>query len=231
MATLLCKEKDLMLKKPTLPELALLGAISAFIGLASQPMPAQTKTGPTGNIAEIASSTSSVVDKELMNVAAAHKVKVQARRAVYISSENFTLIHVPLQDIEKYKDADFTAGVPLMLIIVKQAEASGVLNGSYVVKVQFAPGASSGKAIYLDSTGAVAAERELLIRKTEPFPFSDIAGPPGKANRAVGGAIVKGTGPTPVGIPNITSTGCVGTQCYVDCAGWQPYRVLYFATN
>jgi len=231
-----------MLKQSALRGLALFMGLSIIPGPESHLMVAQTKTQPTSNVVSLASSTSAAVNKEVMNAASAHQVKVQADRAVLINEKDFTLIHVPLQNIEKYKQADFTAGVPIMLILVRRAGDPGGLNGSYVVKAQFAPGASTGKAFYLDSKGAVAAERELLIRSSEPFPFSETTGSFEKENRAAAGGIVKGTGPqptatpTPLDIPNITSTGCLhpygpkDKHCYVDCFGPGWGYVLYYWT-
>jgi len=231
-----------MLKQSALRGLALFMGLCIILGPELHLMVAQTRTQATGNLAALASSTSAAVNKEVMNAALAHQVKVQADRAVVINEKDFTLVHVPLQGIEKYKQADFIAGVPIMLILVRRAGDPGGLNGSYVVKAQFAAGASTGKAFYLDSKGAVAAQRELLIGSSEPFPFSETPRSSEKENRAAAGGIVKGTGPqptatpTPVDIPVITSTGCQhpygpnDKTCYVDCAGWQPYQVLYFPT-
>jgi hypothetical protein len=216
-------------KQKLLNALTILGFATAMVGVLSNPLSAQIKTGASTNLDQIASNTFNSVKKELLDAAAAHKVTVQSERAVYVSDKNITLIHSPLQGIEKYRDADFAAGVPLMLVIIKATQTPRALNGSYVVKVQFPPGASSGKAIFIDSKGGIAAQRELIIKNGKQFPLSSSADSLRKPNFTQGDVVV-----TPAEIPNITSTHCAhpknpDSSCYVDCSGWDPYHTLTFS--
>lgn len=102
--------------------------------------------------------------KELQAAAKAHGVKIKVNQMVYASLEKVTIVHVPLAGIEKYKDADFAAGAPLQLMIVKSTMRGDIPSGSYVVKAQYRPGATSGSAIFTDRTGIVVTQRELIVR-------------------------------------------------------------------
>jgi|GEM_PF-6659727 hypothetical protein len=223
-----------MFKQKMFLAVGILGFTFAVVGLLSRPMPAQTRTSVAVNLDQAASNTLAAARKALLDAAATHKVTVQAERAVYVSDQGITLIHAPLQGIEKYQDADFTAGVPVMLIIIKSAEiksteASRALNGSYVVRAQFQPGASSGKATFIDSKGKIARQRELIIKTGGQFPLNELGTYSRQANPKQDGGL-----PVPAEIPVITSTHCAhpshpDSSCYVDCSGWSPPRTLYFS--
>jgi hypothetical protein len=155
-----------------------------------------------------------VAKKELQSAAKAHQVKINADEAVYASFANLTILQAPIAGIEKYEDSDFAAGAPIQLIIIKSARKGEIPNGSYVVKAQHRPRATTGEAIFTDQTGAVAGRRKLLIRTAEQcavlFP-----------------EVYSG----PQNIPAVTSWHCFPKapgHYYVDCAGWKPYRVLYY---
>jgi hypothetical protein len=155
--------------------------------------------------------------EELQTAAKAHGVKIKADRVVYASLEKTTIVHVPLAGIEKYKDADFAAGAPVQLVIVKSTAKGEIPDGAYVVKAQYRPGAKSGKAIFTDRTGAVIAQRNLIVRTV--------------AQSAVLFPGVYPDDPGPQNIPVITSTHCFEKSpgdWAVDCAGWIPYRVFYY---
>lgn len=154
---------------------------------------------------------------ELQAAAKAHGVKIRADRMVYASLEKTTIVHVPLLGIERYKDADFAAGAPIQLVIVRSTVKGEIPNGAYVVKAQYRPRAKSGKALFTDRNGAVVAQRDLLVRTA--------------AQSAVLFPGVYPDNPGPQDIPVITSTHCFEKSpgdWAVDCAGWIPYRVLYY---
>jgi hypothetical protein len=153
-------------------------------------------------------------EKELLAAATEHKVHIQVDRMISASTQTTTILHAPLQGIERYKDADFSAGAKVLLMIVKSSARRAIPNGSYVVKVQHRPGATSGKALFTDTKGTVVAQRNLIIRTREQAAvlFPEVY-----------------SGPDPVDIPVITSTHVWHNNHWaVDCAGWQPYRVLYY---
>jgi hypothetical protein len=155
--------------------------------------------------------------QELLDAAKAHKVSIQADRMAYVSDGKTTIVHAPITGMSKYRDADFAAGAPILLIMVKSTLKLGIPNGSYVVKAQYRPGATSGRAIFTDRNGTVSAQRELLVRTWKQsgvlFPSTY-------------------TDPPPVDIANITSTHITFWDAhgiphyYVDCSGVN--GTLYF---
>jgi hypothetical protein len=159
------------------------------------------------------------IRKEMVAAAKAHRVEIDADRTSYVSGSGLTIVQAPLAGIEGYGDADFEAGAPIHLLIVRSGIRNDVPDGSYVVKAQFGPRAASGRAIFMDRGGAAVAERELLVRTREQAEvlFPRIYPPSSD----------------PQFIPVITSThqwAYVGNgwKWAVDCAGWDPYRVLYY---
>ncbi|HEY4593420.1 MAG TPA: hypothetical protein VIJ61_13480, partial [Thermoanaerobaculia bacterium] len=81
-------------------------------------------------------------------------------------------------------------------------------------------GATSGEALFVDKKGAVVARRPLIIRTPEQSAVLFPGVYPGSSG-----------GGGPLGIPNITSIHNLGNgHIFVDCAGWQPFRILYFST-
>jgi hypothetical protein len=154
--------------------------------------------------------------KELQAAAKAHRVKIELGQVIYGSFANITIVLAPIAGIEKYKDADFEMGAPIHLVIVKSTKKGEIPNGAYVVKAQHGLRATSGKAIFTDSTGTVVARRNLIVRTAKqsavlfPEVYSDS---------------------DPQNIPHVTSWHCFPKSSggyYVDCAGWIPYRVLYY---
>lgn len=152
--------------------------------------------------------------KELQTAAKAHGVRVKVNQMAYANLEKLTIAHVPIVGIEKYKDADFEAGAPIQLLLVKATARGDIPSGSYVVKVQHRPRATSGTAFFTNRTGTVVTQRKLIIRtwKQSAVLFPDVYSDPG-----------------PQLIPVITSTHVWHNNKWaVDCAGWIPYRVLYY---
>jgi len=157
---------------------------------------------------------SETTKRELQTAAKAHGVRIRANQMAYANLEKLTIAHAPIVGIEKYKDADFERGSPIQLLLVKTTMRGDIPSGSYVVKVQHRPRATSGKALFTDRTGTVVVQRKLIIRTWEqsavlfPSVFTD---------------------PGPQLIPVITSTHVWHNNKWaVDCAGWIPYRVLYY---
>lgn len=161
-----------------------------------------------------AANVLAMAKKELQSAAKMHRVKVERDQAVYTTFANITIVHAPIAGIEKYEDSDFAQGAPIQLVIVKSTKKGEIPNGAYVVKAQHRARANSGEAIFTDRTGAVAARRKLIIRTAEQ---SAVLFP----------EIYSG----PMNIPMVTSTHVFpkgNGHWYVDCAGWKPYRILYY---
>jgi hypothetical protein len=187
----------------------------------SQTPPAITLPKKTSGLSpafeKAAANVMAAAREELQAAAQAHGVKIKADRMVYASLERTTIVHVPIAGIEKYKDADFAAGAPIQLVIVRSTAKGEIPNGAYVVKAQYRPKAKSGKAIFTDRTGAVIAQRNLIVRTV--------------AQTSVLFPGVYPDDPGPQNIPVVTSTHCFEkspNDWAVDCAGWIPYRVLYY---
>ena len=154
------------------------------------------------------------VRKELQDAAKAHGVSIKVNQMAYATLEKLTIVHAPIVGIEKYKDADFEEGAPIQLLLVKTTTRGDIPSGSYVVKAQHRPRANSGQALFMDRTGSLVSQRKLIIRtwKQSAVLFPDVYSDPG-----------------PQLIPVITSTHVWHNNKWsVDCAGWIPYRVLYY---
>jgi hypothetical protein len=164
--------------------------------------------------AKATASALAIAKKELQAAAKVHRVKINVDRVIYGSFTNTTIVVAPLRGIEKYDNADFSAGAPIQLVIVSSTKRTKIPNGAFVVRAQYRPRARSGKALFMDSNGTIAAQRDLIIRTAEEsallFPWVY-------------------TGPQ--NIPHVTSWHCFEKSpgdWAVDCAGWDPYRVLYY---
>lgn len=166
------------------------------------------------NFEKTAANVLETTKRELETVARLHGVRIKANQMSYANLEKLTIAHAPIVGIEKYKDADFEAGAPIQLLLVKSTTRGDIPAGSYVVRVQHRPRAASGKALFMDRMGTVVAERKLIIRTWEQSAvlFPDVFSDPG-----------------PQLIPVVTSTHVWHNNKWsVDCAGWIPYRVLYY---
>lgn len=152
--------------------------------------------------------------QELLAAAKEYKVAIQESRIAYVDDGRARFAHAP---IPIPKNANFAAGVPVMLVSVKSTTKLGIPNGSYLVKAQYRAGSTAGKALFTDRKGIVSVQRELIVRTWEqsailfPSIFSD---------------------PKPAEIPNITSTEIFWDvngipHRYFNCAGVN--GVLYFA--
>jgi len=164
------------------------------------------------------------IRKELAAAASSHKVSIEIDKMIFGGDQNTLLAHAPITGMEKYGDKDFVTGAPIQLLIMRSNYRNDIPNGSYVVKAQYEPGATSGKAIFLDQSGKVALTRELRIKSLRESAayFPDVYGG------------------EPANIPVITSwhifsgyywdpvTKSWKPRYLVDCAGWTPYRVLYY---
>lgn len=150
---------------------------------------------------------------QLSQVAAAHDATIPDGLRSYVHFGTSVVAHAPLDGIGAYTEADFAAGVPLLALFVDEA-AGRFPNGAYVVWVRFKPGSKTGSATLVDADGQQVATVEAYSRSPD-----DIK------------AVFPGTydPPPPSNIPNITSTHVWHNNHWaVDCAGWQPYRVIYF---
>jgi hypothetical protein len=153
---------------------------------------------------------------QLASVAAARGRSVTPGLATYVHFGDDVLAHAPLDGIAAYTDDEFQAGALIMAIVISSPRPGAVPNGSYVVKVQFEPGADSGLATYIDGSGREMASVQAYSRT------------PTDINPVFPGAYDP---PPPPQIPNITSTHVWhNNHPAVDCAGWQPYHVIFYST-
>ena len=165
------------------------------------------------------------LQKELAAAASSHKVSIDLDKMLFAGDQNTLMAHAPITGMEKYGDRDFAAGAPIHLLIIRSTRKYDVPNGSYVVKIQFEPGAASGKAIFLDRNGKVATTRKLYIKSLSESAayFPDVY-----------------VGADPQNLPVVTSWHVFGGYYFdtksntwlprflVDCAGWKPYHVVYY---
>jgi hypothetical protein len=164
------------------------------------------------------------IRKEFVAAASSHQVSIDIDKMLFAGDQNILMAHAPITGMQKYGDKNFAVGAPIQLLIIRSALRYDIPNGSYVVKAQYEPGATSGKAIFLDQNGKVAATRKLYIKSLRESAayFPDVYGG------------------EPQDIPVITSWHVFGGYYFdkqtntwkprylVDCAGWDPYRVLYY---
>jgi hypothetical protein len=150
---------------------------------------------------------------QLAAVAAAHGHQIADGLATYAHFGDTVIAHAPLDGIAGYGDADFQAGVLIMAILIAEPSPGRIPNGAYVVQVKLEPGSNVGIATYFDAQGRAAATVAAYSRR--PQDIDPIF--PGAYD------------PSSPGIPNITSTHVWPNHHWtVDCAGWQPYRVIYY---
>jgi hypothetical protein len=168
----------------------------------------------SASAASPSSPSESKAFEQLAAVAAAHGHKIPDGLATYAHFGDTSIAHGPLDGIAGYTDADFQAGVLIMAIVVNEPTPGRVPNGAYVVQARFEPGARDGMATYFDAQGRAVASVPAHSRT------------PDEINAAFPGAYDP---PPPSEIPNITSTHVWHNDHYaVDCAGWQPYHVVYY---
>jgi hypothetical protein len=184
--------------------------------LVSRPQKTTLKNKPnlSSDFEKAAADVLATTRKELQAAAKAHGVKIRAEQMVCANLEKTMIAHAPIAGIERYTDADFAAGAPIQLVLIKSTTRGEIPSGSYVVKAQYQPRAASGKAIFIDRNGVVVRQRELIVRtwKQSAVLFPDVY-----------------TDPGPQLIPVVTSTHVWHNNKWsVDCAGWIPYRVVYY---
>jgi hypothetical protein len=202
------------------PALCFLAFVFTALGLRSPAGIAQTRVAEARAPEALNLATDHTLEaarQELLDEARAHKVSIQADRIAYFSDGKTTIMHAPITGMAKHRDADFEVGAPILFVMVKSTLRLSIHNGSYVVKAQYRPGATSGKATFTDRNGTVSAQRDLLVRtwKQSGVLFPSVY-----------------TDPPPAGIPNITSFHVVfwdahgNPHYYVDCSGVN--GTLYF---
>lgn len=175
-------------------------------------------SGRSRGAAEATNAARAALRSQFIAAAGAHRVGINPEMMAYMVTGEGFVAHVPLAGIDRYQDADFAAGAPIQLVIVR-GNTQSLPDGSYVVKAQYRAGAGSGTAIFLDRTGAEAARRDLTVltwrQATEQFP---------------------GLYPheEPQNLPVVTSSHQLYDpkvkywRTIVDCAGWKPYRVVWY---
>jgi hypothetical protein len=125
------------------------------------PEPALQSAGLSRNFAQATPSVPAAARKELLAAAKAHGVSIKADKIAYVDNQKVTIVRAPIKGIDKYSDADFAKGAPIVLMIIKSKVKLAVPDGSYVVRVQYQRNAKSGKAIFTDAGSAVVAVRDL----------------------------------------------------------------------
>jgi hypothetical protein len=168
---------------------------------------------PAATAATASNSETKAFD-QLAAVAAAHGHKIPDGLATYAHFGDTAIAHAPLDGIAGYTADDFRAGVLIMAIVIEETTPGRVPNGAYVVQARFEPGAATGVATYFDAEGRAVASVPAQSHTPDQI-----------------NAVFPGTydPPPPSNIPNITSTHVWHNNHYaVDCAGWQPYRVIYY---
>jgi hypothetical protein len=208
-----------MSKQKRVPALVLSLFVFTTVCLLASAVTAQTETtaGRTStNFNRSTDNALAAAKKELLDAARAHRVGIQVERMVYASDGETTIVHAPIMGIERYRPADFAAGTPILLMIVRSTIKLAISNGSYVVRAQYQSGATSGKVSFTDRNGTVSAQRDLIVRtwKQSSILFPGVY-----------------TEPMPNEIPNITSTHVIiivngVKKWYVDCSGVN--GTLYF---
>jgi len=160
---------------------------------------------------------------ELVTTARRHRVAIRTEHVSFSTDGSVVVAHVPLEGIERYTDADFAVGAPIQIIYVASPQAINLPEGSYLVKVQFQPGATEGKALFIGDKGTTVQQRTLTIsdRVQAASVFPDVYSD------------------SPAAIPVVTSTHFFVrqprrpgeppvTRWVVDCAGWKPFRIVYY---
>jgi hypothetical protein len=178
---------------------------------------AQTSNGTSTNFNRANDDALAAAKKELLDAAKVHRVSIQIDRMLSATDGKTTIVHAPITGIERYGHADFAAGAPILLVIVRSTMRLAIPNGSYVIRAQYQSGATSGKATFTDRNGTVSAQRDLIVRTWEQaralFPTAY-------------------PNPVPVNIPNITSIHYIiwdqhgNPHYYFDCSGIN--GTLYF---
>lgn len=177
-------------------------------------MSSQEATGTSTDFDHATDKALSAAQKELLRAARAHRVSIEVDRMVFASDGRTTIVHAPITGLDKYKEADFAAGASILLTIVKSTIRLATPNGSYVVKAQYLPKATSGKITITDRNGTAVAHRDLIVRTS-----------------AQSATLFPGVFNTHEEIPVITSIHIMSfinghAHGYVDCSGVR--GTLYF---
>jgi hypothetical protein len=158
------------------------------------------------------------VKRDLLAAASAHRVDIDPERLSFGGHGSTTIALAPIKGAEQLTERDFTAGAQILLLIIKSTDRGDVPSGSYVVKVQYGRRARTGTASFMDQKGAVVRQQRLYVRTWVEA-------------RILFPEVYSGNDPGPANIPVVTSTHIWSwkwKKWVVDCAGWMPYRVVYF---
>jgi len=127
-----------------------------------------------------ATNVPAAAKQELLKAAKKHKVKIKADKTEYMTNQKMTIVRAPIAGIEKYGEADFEAGAPVVFLIIKSTAKLAVPDGSYVVSIQYPRNAKPGKVIFTNAAGAVVARRDrdlpILTISDPGFPDHSDAG-------------------------------------------------------
>lgn len=100
-------------------------------------MPKTSDLSP--NFEKTAANVLETTKRELEAAAKSHGVKIKANQMTYAVLEKLTIAQAPIAGIDKYKDADFEAGAPVQLLLIKTTTRVDIPSGSYVVKCSTVP--------------------------------------------------------------------------------------------
>lgn len=169
-----------------------------------------------------AASPSACTDAEavafahLDSIAAAYGASIPGGVSTYTHFDKTVLAHAPLAGIQNLTAADLAKGAPIMAIFVHGDASGRVPDGTYIVRIQFQPGAPDGTASYLDASGKEVVHVAAVMRDRAEINnlFPDTYEDP----------------PTPSNIPVVTSTHVWHNNRWaVDCTGpgWN-WHVAYY---
>jgi hypothetical protein len=159
---------------------------------------------------EVPAMTEARAFEQLAAVAADHGRTIAAGRASFTRLGDAVVAHAPLTGIAGYSDADFEAGVLILAIAISEPVPGRIPSGRYVVQLQVASGSDAGIATFLDAEGEAVASVPAQVRR------STVAEPAARDE------------PHPPDRPTTATTHVWRDRFTVECAGWQPYRVISF---
>jgi hypothetical protein len=155
-----------------------------------------------------------VMRRSLVDEAKAQGIQMSEGAVTYATLGSSFLVHGPPVGADLHSEEEFAAGVDVTFLYVGGIREDHELpQGFYRVRATLKVGADEGVVQFIDASGRVASASRLFVRSTDA---QDVF-VPGSSD------------PIPDAIPNVTSTHIFRNgKKYVDCAGWTPYRVIYY---
>jgi hypothetical protein len=151
---------------------------------------------------------------EITTSAREQGVEIRSDQVSYASLGQSFLVHAPITGADQHTEEDFAKGVNVGFLFTRSV--GSLPSDFYTVRAIIPLGAAEGEAQFINAAGDVVRTNRLVVRSVDEE---------------------EAFNPTPVdleppGIPNITSTHIYKNgKWYVDCAGWTPYRVIYYPVS